>query len=72
MQEKKYANESTLLDDNRVQAQFHFSSLHNALLNSVLSDEAEHAHLLLLTNSVSTILEVARQKLSTMQNLHQL
>ena len=57
-----------MLDDNGVQAKLHFSSLHDALLNSILGDEAEHTHLLLLTDSVSTILVVEGQKKKNMLN----
>lgn len=47
----------TLLDDDGVQAKFHLSPLHNPLLHCVFSDETEDAHLLLLTDSVSSVLK---------------
>lgn len=46
----------TLLDDDGVQAELHFGTFHNPLLHCVLRDEAEHTHLLFLTNPVRTIL----------------
>lgn len=50
----------TLLDDDGVQAQFHFGTFHDPFLNRVLGDETEHTHLLLLTDPVSTVLKNTR------------
>lgn len=47
----------TLLDDDGVQAKFHLGPLHNPLLHCVFSDETEDAYLLLLTDSVSSVLK---------------
>lgn len=48
----------TLLDDDGVQAQLHLGPLHNPLLHRVFSDEAEDAHLLLLTDPVRSVLKL--------------
>ena len=46
----------TLLNDDRVEVELHFGTFHDPLLHCVLCDEAEHAHLLLLTNPVGSVL----------------
>ena len=48
----------TLLDDNVVQPKLHLGSLHDALLDRVLCEEAEHVNLLLLPDTMSTVLSV--------------
>ena len=47
----------TLLDDDGVQAQFHLGPLYDPLLHCVFGDETKDAHLLLLTNPVSSVLK---------------
>lgn len=51
-----FVSRLTLLNDNGVQAELHFCTLHNSFLNCIFRDESEHAHLFLLTNPVGTIL----------------
>ena len=46
----------TLLNDDGVEVELHFGAFHNSLLHCVLCDEADHAHLLLLTNPVGSVL----------------
>ena len=46
----------TLLYDDVIEPQFHLSLLHDSLLDGVLGDEAEHTHLLLLTNTMGAVL----------------
>ena len=46
----------TLLYNHIVQSQLHLSTFHNAFFNCVVCDEAEHPHLLLLADTMSTIL----------------
>jgi hypothetical protein len=46
----------TLLNDEIVETQFHLSSLDNTLLNGILRDHPKHAHLLLLSNTMGSVL----------------
>lgn len=47
----------TLLYDHVIQAELHFSLFHDSLLHSVLCDEPEHLDLLLLTDTMGSILD---------------
>ena len=46
----------TLLNDNVIQSQLHLSSLNNTLLHCVFCDKSKHMYLLLLTNTMGTVL----------------
>lgn len=46
----------TLLDDDGVQTQLHLGPLHDPLLHRVFSNVTKDAHLLLLANSVGSVL----------------
>ena len=52
----------TLLYDDVIEPQFHLSLLHDSLLYGVLGDEAEHTHLLLLTNTMGAVLGMGFEK----------
>ncbi len=54
----RWQRRGTLLDNNGVQAQFHLGPLYDPLLHCVFSDETKDAYLLLLTNPVSSVLEI--------------
>lgn len=52
----------TLLNDDRVQTQLHLGPLHDPLLHRVFSNITKDAHLLLLANSVSSVLMGLKKK----------
>ena len=47
----------TLLNDDVVETQLHVGALHNALFHRVLRHQAEDVHLLLLPDTMRTILQ---------------
>lgn len=51
-----FVQQATLLDDQLVEAQFHFGLLNDLLLHCVVGDEAEDTHLLRLTDTMRSIL----------------
>ena len=53
----------TLLNDDVVETQLHVGALHNALFHRVLRHQAEDVHLLLLPDTMRTILQQQRQQL---------
>ncbi|RUS91447.1 hypothetical protein EGW08_000771, partial [Elysia chlorotica] len=53
----RIAHHPTLLDDYIVQAEFHLSPLDDALLHCVFCDEPEHTDLLLLADTMGSILK---------------
>lgn len=53
----KYLKHVYLLNDNGVEMQLHFGSLDDTLINSAFGYEAENSYLLLLTDSMRTILQ---------------
>lgn len=59
-----------LLDDNGIQAEFHFRALHYPLLHGIVCDKPEHPDSLGLADSVCSILPKTATKSSALAFQH--